>query len=133
MLASASRRDADETRCWDEGVMKTRIAGKEAVRVAEDMAKPGPIRVVEPREVQESPGALVPSAGSPDRKVPPRVRKPLPRNDQWKAPTPDLEGHRKRLREALGNTLSDEFVDVILGKLVEALRPGLTTSLKRQH
>ena len=25
--------------------------------------------------------------------------------------TPDLEGHRKRLREALGNTLSDEFVE----------------------
>jgi cytochrome c553 len=59
----------------------------------------------------------------------PRVRKPLPRNDQWKAPTPDLEGHRKRLREALGNTLSDEFVDVILGKLVEALRPGLSVVL----
>src|SRR3979490_1350308 len=99
-----------------------RIAGKEAVRVAEDMAKPGPIRVVEPREVQESPGALVPSAGSePDRKVPPRVRKPLPRNDQWKAPTPDLEGHRQRLREALGNTLSE--------KLVEALRPGLYDQL----
>jgi transposase len=53
----------------------------------------------------------------------------LPRNDQWKAPTPDLEGHRKRLREALGNTLSDEFVDVILGKLVEALRPGLYDQL----
>jgi hypothetical protein len=52
----------------------------------------------------------------------------LPRNDQLKAPTPDLEGHRKRLREALGNTLSDEFVDVILGKLVEALRRGA-----RQH
>jgi hypothetical protein len=61
--------------------MKTRIDGKEAVRVAEDMAKPGPIRVVEPREVQEAPGALVPSAGAElDRKVPPRVRKPLPRN-----------------------------------------------------
>jgi hypothetical protein len=54
----------------------------------------------------------------------------LPRNDQWKAPTPDLEGHRKRLREALGNTLSDEFVDVILGKLVEALRPGLYDQLE---
>jgi hypothetical protein len=108
----------------DEGVMKTRIAGKEAVRVAEDMAKPGPIRVVEPREVQEAPGALVPSPGSElDRKMPPRVRKPLPRNDQWKAPTPDLEGHRKRLREALG------IVDVILGKLVEALRPGLYDQL----
>jgi hypothetical protein len=54
----------------------------------------------------------------------------LPRNDQWKAPTPDLEGHRKRLREALGNNLSDEFVDVILGKLVEALRPGLYDQLE---
>src|SRR6202049_3319143 len=64
------------------------------------------------------------------RKVPARVRKPLPRNDQWKAPTPDLEGHRQRLREALGNTLSDEFVDVILGKLVEALRPGLYDQLE---
>jgi hypothetical protein len=87
--------------------MKTRISGKEAARVAEDMAKPGPIRVVATSEAQEAPGGLVPSPGSePDRKMPPRVRKPLPRNDQWKAPTPDLEGHRKRLREALGNTLS---------------------------
>jgi hypothetical protein len=36
----------------------------------------------------------------------------------------DLESHRKRLREAFGNTMSDEFVDLFLGKLVEALRPG---------
>ena len=73
----------------------------------------------------------MPSPGSElDRKMPPRVRKPLPRNDQWKAPTLDLEGHRKRLREALGNTLSGEFVDVILGKLVEALRPGLYDQLE---
>jgi hypothetical protein len=114
-----------------EAVMKTRISGKEAVQVAEDMAKPGPIRVVAASEAQDAPGALVPSPGSElDRKMPPRVRKPLPRNDQWKAPTPDLEGHRKRLREALGNTLSDEFVDVILGKLVEALRPGLYDQLE---
>jgi hypothetical protein len=35
-----------------------------------------------------------------------------------------LESRRKRLREAFGNTMSDEFVDVRLGKLVEALRPG---------
>ena len=83
--------------------MKTEISGKEAARVAEDMAKPGPIRVVDPSEAQEAPSALVPSPGSElDRKVPPRVRKLLPRNDQLKAPTPDLEGHRKRLREALG-------------------------------
>jgi hypothetical protein len=114
--------------------MKTGISGKEAARVAEDMAKPGPIRLVEAvsaSEAQEAPGALVPSPGSElDRKAPPRVRKPLPRNDQWKAPTPDLEGHRERLRQALGNTLSDEFVDVILGKLVEALRPGLYDQLE---
>src|SRR3979490_3465065 len=102
--------------------MKTRISGKEAARVAEDMAKPGPIRVVAASEAQEAPGALVPSPGSElDRKAPPRVRKLLPRNDQWKAPTPDLEAHRKRLREALGNTLSE--------KLVEALRPGLYDQL----
>ena len=51
-----------------------RISGKEAVRVAEDMAKPGPIRVVEAAtEAQEAPGALVPSPGSElDRKAPPR-------------------------------------------------------------
>src|SRR6202023_3001157 len=86
-----------------EGVMKTEISGKEAARVAEDMAKPDPIRVVDLSEAQEAPSALVPSPGSElDRKVPPRVRKLLPRNDQLKAPTPDLEGHRKRLREALG-------------------------------
>src|SRR6202048_3816631 len=91
-----------------EGVMKTEISGKEAARVAEDMAKPGPIRVVAASEAQEAPGALVPSPGSElDRKMPPRVRKLLPRNDQWKAPTPDLEGHRKRLREALQQSRMD--------------------------
>jgi hypothetical protein len=40
------------------------------------------------------------------------------------APTGDLESHRKRLREAFGDTLSDEFAAVILGRLVQALRPG---------
>jgi len=45
-------------------------------------------------------------------------------HDQCLAPTPDLESHRKRLRETFGDTLSDQFVDVILGKLVEALRPS---------
>jgi hypothetical protein len=47
-----------------------RISGKEAARVAEDMAKPGPIRVVAASEAQEAPGALVPSSGSElDRKM----------------------------------------------------------------
>ena len=59
-----------------------RISGKEAVRVAEDMAKPGPIRVVAASEAQEAPGALVPSPGSElDRKAPPRVERGVVRND----------------------------------------------------
>ena len=106
-LASASRRDA-----------------------AEDMAKPGPIRVVAASEAvaaHRSPRGTRPlSCHRPG----PSWTETLPRNDQWKAPTPDLEGHRQRLREAFGNTLSDEFVDVILGKLVEALRPGLYDPLE---
>ena len=35
-----------------------------------------------------------------------------------------MESHRARLREAFGNTLSDEFVEFLLGKLMEALRPS---------
>src|ERR1700730_17540305 len=35
---------------------------------------------------------------------------------------PDMADNR--LREAFGNTMSDEFVAVLLGKLVETLRPG---------
>ena len=58
------------------------------------------------------------------RKAPPRVRKPSPHNDQCLAPTGDLESHRARLREAFGNTLSDEFVEVLLGELMELLRPN---------
>ena len=110
---------------------KSRISGKEATQVAVDMAKRGPIRLIAGNEGQEQASTLVRSDGTEqDRKAPPRVRKPLPRNDQCLAPTPDLESHRKRLREAFGDTMSDEFVDVILGKLVEALRPGLYDQLE---
>jgi hypothetical protein len=45
-------------------------------------------------------------------------------HDRCVAPTADLEAHRARLREAFGNTLSDEFVEVLLGKLMELLRPN---------
>jgi hypothetical protein len=75
----------------------------------------------------------VPSDGlEQERKAPPRVRKPSPLNDQCLAATPDLENHRKRLRDAFGDTLSDEFVEVLLGKLVEALRPGPFDALEER-
>jgi hypothetical protein len=52
------------------------------------------------------------------------VRKPSRNHDQCVAPTTDLEAHRGALRQAFGNTLSDEFAEVMLGKLITALRPG---------
>ena len=52
------------------------------------------------------------------------ARKPSCGNDQCLAPTGEVESHRARLREAFGNTLSDEFVEVLLGKFMELLRPN---------
>jgi len=71
--------------------------------------------------------AVAVQAGSQRR--PPRVRKPERNNDRCVAPTADLDGHRKALRQAFGNTLSDEFAEVMLGKLVSVLRPGPYDSL----
>jgi hypothetical protein len=115
--------------------MKHRISGKDATYVAMEAAKRGPIRVeLSPEdnkraiETQAAPSVPAPSddleVNDKRPKAPPRVLKPSPRHDSCLAPTPDLEGHRKGLREAFGNTLSDEFADVIMGKLVEALRPS---------
>ena len=38
---------------WRVSVMKTEISGQEAARVAEDMAKPGPIRAGSKRAIPE--------------------------------------------------------------------------------
>jgi hypothetical protein len=114
---------------------KPRISGKEATHAAMEAERYGPIRIRaadgSPPNSNESPDvAQVPAhvKDTPDgghaRKAPPRVRKPSPLHDQYLAPTPDLEGHRARLREAFGKTMSDEFVDVMLGKVVEALKPS---------
>ena len=111
--------------------MKSRISGKDATYVAREALKRRPIRLMAPEGVEEPPSALVPFEDSEQaREAPPRVLKPSALNDQCVAPTPDLESHRKRLREAFGNTLSDEFVEVLLGKLVEALRPAALESLE---
>jgi hypothetical protein len=111
--------------------MKSRISAKEAAYVARESLKRRAIRLLAPEGGEQPPGALVPSELSEDaRQAPPRVLKPSPLNDQCVAPTPDLESHRKRLREAFGNTMSDEFVEVLLGKLLEALRPAALESLE---
>jgi hypothetical protein len=114
--------------------MKLHIDGKEATYVAIEASKRDPIRVEAAEDgvpADKAPVPQAPVAASTDgRKPPPRLRKPSPGNDKCVAPTGDLESHRARLREALGNTLSDEFVEVLLGKLMELLRPNPLDHLK---
>jgi hypothetical protein len=116
-------------------VTKSRISGKEASYVALAAAQYPPVKIGAPDNSEQSseptqttPNLPAPVDGSGDgdgpRRVPPRVRKPSPTHNQVLAPTADLEGYRARLREAFGNTMSDEFVDVMLGKIIEALKPN---------
>jgi hypothetical protein len=115
------------------------IRGRDAARMAEENNERHPI-VIEPLptdDVANVPAAPTDATGPvavgtgtaiakapTHQKRPARVRKPSPHNDQCLAPTANLEGHRAALRQAFGNTLSDEFVSVVLGKLIAVLRPG---------
>jgi len=111
---------------------KPKISGRDATYVALEAAKREPICIV------ETDSAAVAPANSPapsqdvtsSRRAPPRLCKPDARRDQCMAPTPDLAAHRESLREALGQTMSDEFVGVMLGKLIEVLRPSPFDHLK---
>jgi hypothetical protein len=104
--------------------MKVHIDGKETTYVAIEASKRDPIRIGAAEEGVLADRAPVPQGPLVGRKPPPRLRKPSPHNDHCLAPTGDLGSHRERLREAFGNTLSDEFVEFLLGKLMEALRPN---------
>jgi hypothetical protein len=111
--------------------VKSQISWKDTAYLARESLKRRPIKLLPPEGVEDTSAAPVPSdAAEQARKAPPRVLKPSALNDQCVAPTPDLESHRKRLRAAFGNTMSDEFVEVLLGKLVEALRPGSLEALE---
>jgi hypothetical protein len=108
---------------------RPRIDGKTATYVAIEAAGRGPIALQplessDSREGSSQPQSKALQAELTNRRAPPRVRKPSPLHDECVAPTADFDGHRGRLREAFGNTLSDEFTNVMLGKLVEALRPS---------
>jgi hypothetical protein len=50
------------------------------------------------------------------------LRKPSARHDVIHAPTPDLDAHRAMLRATFG-TLSDEFADTMMGKVISGLTP----------
>ncbi len=114
---------------------KSRISGKQATYVARAASKYPPVQIGAPDDQSQSEETteMTPNVpahldsapeGSSQRKPPPRVRKPSPNHNRYLAPTADLEGHRARLREAFGNTMSDEFVNVMLGKIIEALKPN---------
>ena len=112
--------------------MKARISGKDATNAALEAQKYGPIAIGPAEQAAPNEGisdkAHVPAVegrnSAETRRAPPRVRKPSPQNDQYLAPTSEVEGYRARLQQAFGNTMSDEFVDVMLGKVVEALKPS---------
>ena len=109
--------------------MGRHITDLEATYVAIESNKRGSIILAAPpsdpvdsgREIKPSALSEVPEN---PRSAPPRVRKPQRNSDRCLAPTADLAAHRGELRRAFGKTLSDEFAEVMLGKLVEALSPG---------
>lgn len=104
---------------------KARIGGLEATYTAMEGSQRGRI-CLEPADEQTVGTKLSPTIPVVGKgKSPPRVRKPRPDADRFAAPPGvDLEDLRGRLREAFGNTASDEFVQVMMRRLIDALAPS---------
>jgi hypothetical protein len=100
--------------------MKSRIRGGVAARAAVAMAERRPV----PLQAADVIGPFQPIPVEADSKGPPRVRKPSSGHDVIFAPTSDTEGHRAELRKAFGETLSDQFVETMMGKLISGLQPN---------
>jgi hypothetical protein len=100
--------------------MKSRIRGRDAAWAAIHMAERRPV----PLQATDVVGPHLPVAVEGQRKRPPRVRKPSSSHDVIHAPTSDTAAHRAELREAFGDTLSDQFVETMMGKLISGLRPN---------
>jgi len=110
----------------EEKEKKKHISGREATYVAVENDKRRPIALDPAPDGSVDPAAesQVPVKTTADsRTAPPRVLKPSRSNDQVRAPTPDLEGHRAALRRVFG-TLSEDYSQTMFGKLVAALRPN---------
>ena len=109
---------------------KARIDGLQATHAAIEESKRGPISL-EPADDQTIATGPSPPMCLASTRKPPRVRKPNPNNDRFVAPPMvDLESLRARLREVFGNTLSDEFTQVMMRKLIDALAPSPHDELK---
>jgi hypothetical protein len=120
----------------EEDKKKPRIGGKEATQLALNQQKYPPVNIEPSTDGADS--ATKPSGADarlPEqahnssiarnpRTPPPRIRKPSALHEKYEAPAgQDHEAHRARLRETFG-TMSEDFVDFALGKLVEALQPN---------
>jgi hypothetical protein len=103
---------------------KGRVGGLQATHAAIEESKRGPISL-EPADEQAVANGPSPPAPLVGKRTPPRVRKPQPGADRYVAPPGvDMESLRKGLREAFGNTASDEFTQVMIRKLIDALAPS---------
>jgi len=99
--------------------MKSRIRGGDAARAAVATTERLPV----PLQATDVVGPFQPVTEVTLRKTPPRVRKPSARHDVIHAPTADFDAHRAMLRATFG-TLSEEFADTMMGKVISGLRPN---------
>jgi hypothetical protein len=100
---------------------RSRIRGRDAAWAAVKMAERCPVPLQATNVVASHLPVLVVEG---HRKRPPRVRKPSASHDVIHAPTGDTDAHRVELRGAFGDTLSDQFVQTMMGKLISGLRPN---------
>jgi hypothetical protein len=101
------------------------IDGLQAARLAHEAAKREPVRILPPAPGEDKQfDGSGPKADQVAKKAPPRLRKPSRQSEVVVGATARLEEHKAALRYVFGETLSDEFVDVMLTKLVSALCPG---------
>jgi hypothetical protein len=99
--------------------MKSRIRGGDAARAAVATTERLPVTL----QATDVVGPFQPAPDNGQRKKPPRVRKPSASHDVIHAPTADLETHRAMLRTTFG-TLSEDFADTMMGKIISGLRPN---------
>jgi len=100
------------------------ISGLQAAQAADQFARREPVKwVSSAHEEGKQVVALTATPAIGAKKGPPRLRKASGRSDALVAPIKGLEEHKAALRQVFGETLSDEFVDVMLTKLVSVLRP----------